>query len=178
MQKKNILTTAIFFIAIFLRAQTPLENAVLNAVRDAHFDNVIDFGAGNEDGPVNVPAKKIAHAPNVDVAVIQLDAQGREVDCADVLFSRDYPNGLIVPLDKNFGASSVRFLRWDIARSDGGTFSSEGKQLTTKGWTNDPPLTDADDLVVGRTNAPYQFMSPYPASLFKLMIVFHVMRID
>jgi hypothetical protein len=176
MQKKNILTTAIFFIAIFLRAQTPLENAVLNAVRDAHFDNVIDFGAGNEDGPVNVPAKKIAHAPNVDVAVIQFDEQGRETGCADILLSRDYPNGLIVPLDKNFGASSVRFLRWDIERSDGGTFSRDGKQLKTKGWTNNPPLTDSDDLVSGRTNAPYQFMAPYPASLFKLLIAFHVMR--
>ena len=71
----------------------------------------------------------------------------------------------------------MRFLRWDIERSDGGTFSrADGRQLTTKGWTNNPPLTDADDIVPGRTNAPYQFMAPYPASLFKIMVAFHVMR--
>ena len=163
------------------RAETPLETALLKAVRDVHFERVIDFGAGNESRPVkahlNFPAQTIAHPPNVNVAVIQLDADGRMVDRAYVLLSRDYPDGLIVPLDKNAGASSVRFLRWDIERSDGGTFSHDvGHQLTTKGWTNNPPLTDADDIVPGRTNAPYQFMAPYPASLFKSLIAFHVMQ--
>src|ERR1035437_8836305 len=163
------------------RAETPLETALLKAVRDVHFERVIDFGAGNESRPVkahlNFPAQTIAHPPNVNVAVIQLDADGRMVDRAYVLLSRDYPDGLIVPLDKNAGASSVRFLRWDIERSDGGTFSHDvGHQLTTKDWTNNPPLTDADDIVPGRTNAPYQFMAPYPASLFKSLIAFHVMQ--
>lgn len=164
-----------------IRAATPLETALLTAVRDAHFDQVIDFGAGNEERPVKAhlgqPARRIAHPPNVNVAVIQLDAAGCMVDRAYVLLSRDYPDGLIVPLDPDAGATSVRFLRWDIDRSNGGTFSREdGRQLTTKGWTNNPPLTEADELVPGRTNAPYQFMVPYPASLFKSMVAFHVMR--
>jgi hypothetical protein len=162
-------------------AQTPLESEVLAAVRSAHFEEVVDFGAGNEARPVkahlNLPARRVAHTPNVDVAVIQLDAAGHIVDRACVLLSRDYPDGLVAPLDKNLGASSVRFRRWDIERSDGGTFSpADGHQLTTKGWTNDPPLTAADDLVPGREGAPFQFMAPYPASLFKLMVAFHVMR--
>ena len=164
-----------------VHAETPLETALLKAVRDAHFEGVIDFGAGNENYPVkahlNLPARTIAHPPNVNVAVIQLDAEGRMVDRAYVLLSRDYPNGLVVPLDKDGGAQSVRFIRWDIERSDGGTFSSEdGHPLITKGWTNDPPLTESNDLVPGRSNAPYQFMAPYPASLFKSMVAFHVMR--
>ena len=93
--------------------------------------------------------------------------------CCRAIIPTDY----LVPLDTNAGASSVRFLRWDIDRSNGGTFSSEdGHRLTKKGWTNDPPLTDTDDLVPGRTHAPYQFMAPYPASLFKSMVAFHVMR--
>lgn len=162
-------------------AASPLETEVLTAVRDAHFEQVIDFGAGNENQPVkgslNLPARTIAHPPNVSVAVIQFDAQGRMADRAEVLLSRDYPDGLVVPLDPNAGASAVCFRRWDIERSDGGTFSPEdGHQLTTKGWTNNPPLTDADDIVPGRANAPYQFMAPYPASLFKSMVAFHVMR--
>lgn len=175
------LAAALVAAAMSLHAETPLESAVLTAVRDAHFDHVVDFGAGNESHPVKahlgLPAATIAHPPNVNVAVLQFDAAGNLVDRAYVLLSRDYPNGLIVPLDPDTGASSVHFLRWDIERSDGGTFSSDdGHQLTTKGWTNNPPLTAADDLVPGRTNAPYQFMVPYPASLFKSMIAFHVMR--
>ncbi len=168
-------------VAMGARAETPLENALLVAVRAEHFERVIDFGAGNESRPVKaglgLPAKQVAHPPNVNVAVIQLDAEGRLVDRAYVLLSRDHPNGLIVPLDQNTGASSVRFIRWDIERFDGGTFSrDDGHQLTTKGWTNNPPLTAADDIVPGRTNAPYQFMAPYPASLFKIMVAFHVLR--
>ena len=163
-----------------LGAPTPLESAVLTAVRAQHFEQVIDFGAGNEEHPVSAlqhrPAAPVAHLPNVDVAVIQLDAAGRAVAWADVLLSRDYPQGLVVPVDLSAGAASVRFRRWDIERADGGTFSRTGARLSTKGWTNDPPLTADDDIVPGRAQAPYQFMAPYPASLFKLMVAFHVMR--
>lgn len=162
-------------------AESPLESALLAAVRAAHFEDVIDFGAGNESRPVKAhlgePAKKIAQPPNVNVAIIQFDADGKPTDQAYVILSRDYPDGLIVPLDRDLGASGVRFLRWDIDRSNGGTFSSaDGRQLTTKGWTNHPPLTAADDLVPGRENAPIIFMPPYPASLFKLMVAFHALR--
>ena len=183
MEKKFALTFAALALgwALSLHAETPLETALLTAVRAQHFERVIDFGAGNEERPVKahlgVPAKKIAQPPNVNVAVIQLDAEGRLVDRAYVLLSRDYPNGLVVPLDENLGASSVRFLRWDIDRANGGTFSSkDGERLTTKGWTNNPSLTAADELVPGRTNTALQFMVPYPASLFKSMVAFHVMR--
>ena len=161
-----------------LVAESPLETAVLAAVRAAHFDEVIDFGPANEDRSVpKGSARRIAHTPNVDVAVIQLDAQGRMVACANVLLSRDYPEGVVVPVDTNAAASAVRFRRWDIDRWNGGTFAPGTDQpLTVKGWTNHPPLTDADDIVTGRTNAALQFMAPYPASLFKLMVAFHAMR--
>jgi Beta-lactamase enzyme family len=183
MEHKFTLTAAALLCAVSwsVRAETPLEAALLNAVRAGHFERVIDFGAGNESRPakaqLGLPAPPVAHPPNVNVAVIQLDAEARMVDRAYVLLSRDYLDGLVVPLDKDAGASSVRFLRWDIERSDGGTFSpDDGHQLTMKGWTNNPPLTEADDILPGRTNAPYLFMVPYPASLFKIMVAFHVMR--
>ncbi len=164
-----------------LAAASPLESVLLKAVQAARFNEVIDFGAGNEAYPVkahlHLPAARIAHLPNVDVAVIQLDRQGRMVDRAEVLLSRDYPEGVVVPLDPDRGAVGVRFLRWDIERSDGGTFSKDdGRQITKKGWTNDPALTPDDDLVAGRTNVSLQFMAPYPASLFKTMVAFHVLR--
>ena len=94
-------------------APSRLEAALLDAVRQAHFEQVIDFGAGNEDHPVRahlgISASRIAHPPNMDVAVIQFDAAGRLVDRADVLLSRDYPDGLIVPLDPDRGAAACGF---------------------------------------------------------------------
>ena len=170
-----VVSGIIFAIASNLYAETPLESALLRAVRDAHFEKVIDFGAGNDSRPIK--PHTISQPPNVNVAVIQFGPDGRMVDRAYVLLSRDYPDGLVVPLDDNLGLSNVRLLRWDIERSDGGTYSSvDNHQLTVKGWTNNPPLTAADELVPARTNAPYQFMVPYPASLFKSMVAFHVLR--
>jgi len=63
MEKKIALACAALFCAVIVpvRAETPLETALLNAVRDAHFERVIDFGAGNENRPVkahlNLPAR-------------------------------------------------------------------------------------------------------------------------
>lgn len=90
---------------------------MLEAVREAHFDRVIDFGATNEGKDVpKGSAKQIAHTPKVDVAVIQLDEAGQAVACANVLLSQDYPNGLVVPVDLDGGAAEVRFRRWDTER--------------------------------------------------------------
>lgn len=161
-----------------LHAQSPLEKAVLAAVREARFDEIMDFGPASEDRDVpEGSTTRIAHMPNVDVAVLQLDAAGRVVDRANVLLSRDHPEGLIVPVEMNGGASTVRFRRWDIERWNGGTFKTGTReQLRAKGWTNNPPLMDADDIVPGRAHAPHPFMAPYPASLFKLLVAFQVMR--
>ncbi len=158
-------------------AASPLESAVLRAVGEARFERVLDFGPANEDSTKPARPRTIAHAPSVDVAVIQLDREGQVVASANVLLSRDYPKGVIVPASLVQGAASVRFRRWDIARWNGGVFKPrEFKPVTTKGWTNLPPLTDDDDIVPGRTNVSFEFMAPYPASLFKLLVAFHVMR--
>ena len=159
-------------------AMSPLEAAVLSAVREAGFDEVYDFGPANEDRSVPPGSDtRIAHTPNVDVAVIQLDEHGHQVACANVLLSRDYPDGQVVKVDSNTSARAVRFRRWDIDRWNGGTFEpGTGHQLTEKGWTHNPPLTAADDIAPGRTNVMFQFMAPYPASLFKVMVAFHIGR--
>jgi hypothetical protein len=163
-------------------ASTSLSTSLLNAARQAQFDQVIDYGPYNEVCPgakfCPVPAPRVAQMPNVDIAVIQLDANGGLKDVANVLMSRDYPTGLVVPIERNYTTSSVRWRKWDIQRWDGGTFSDKnGKQLTTKGWTDNPPLTVAEDILPGRESAPYQFMLPYPASLFKLMVAYRIMRL-
>lgn len=134
-----------------------LGGKVLAAVRAAGFERVVDFAGG--------PARRIAHVPNVDVAVIELDDSGRARAAANVLLSRDYPRGQVVPIDGNWGTGAVRFLRWQQARFDG-----------PRGWTTRPSLSSSQDIVAGRRRARYRFMSPYPASLFKIMVAYEVMR--
>jgi hypothetical protein len=132
-------------------AQSPsdvLAAKVLGAVQAVHFERVLDFANGGG---------RIAHVPNVDVAVIALDAQGRPTAAANVLLSRDYPAGQIVAIDGNWGTTAVRFTRWSQSRFDG----NQGR---------------GTDIVGGRGRARYQFMAPYPASLFKIMVAYEVMR--
>jgi hypothetical protein len=129
-------------------ASDALAAKVLAAVQAVHFEGVVDFGDGG---------RRIAHVPNVDVAVIALDTQGRATAAANVLLSRDYPRGQVVPIDGNWGTTAVRFTRWRQSRFDG--FQGRGT-----------------DIVGGRSQAPYQFMAPYPASVFKVMVAYEVMR--
>lgn len=132
-----------------------LETVLLRAVREVGFDQVRDWRHKGE---------RIRHMPNVDVAVIELDAEGRPVAAANVLLSRDYPKGQAVPLDaQTLGAKPVRFTKWDLERWD-----------DKKGWADAPA---SDDLVAGREGAPLRFMAPYPASLFKILIAYRVMRL-
>lgn len=166
-----------------------LEAAVLAAVRDARFGETIDFGPFEDVCPYagfcTVPAGPVRNMPNVDVAVIELDAAGRAVDAANVLLSRDFPNGIVVPIDRTsagaagtYGTDAVRWRRWDIDRYNGGTFDqTTGELITLKGWTDSPARTAADDIVAGREGALIDFMAPYPASLFKLLIAYRIMRL-
>ena len=95
-----------------------------------------------------------------------------------MLLSRDYPDGVGVPIGDDLGTDDVRWRRWNPDRWNGGTFSeTDGSRATTVGWKDNPALTGADDIVPGREQAPLEFMSPYPASTFKLLVAFHTMRL-
>jgi CubicO group peptidase (beta-lactamase class C family) len=75
------------------------------------------------------------------------------------LLSPQYPQGKIVPLDRNLSTDQVRWRAWDDAEWD-----NNGGQGTV-------------DAVPGRENAPIDFMSPYPASVLKLMVGFGVLQL-
>ena len=137
---------------------SPLERSLLSAVQGVGFGQVVDFDSGAS------PAPQVAATPNVDVAVFALTKSGRVSDAADVLLSRDYPNGALVPINRNLGTTSVRYKAWDIDRWDGVT-----------AWN--APFGPGTDIVPGRESAPLQFMSPYPASLFKVLVAFGVLRL-
>jgi hypothetical protein len=189
-QSRRRLATGVVFAVLGLALVAPspslaqhssLERGLLAAVRAVRFDQVIDFGPVEGLCPYQSlcpsVAATIASAPNVDVAVIELGRNGRARRVANVLLSRDYPDGLVVPIDRNYAASAVRLRRWDLDRFNGGTFASDGTQTSVKGWADNPPRTPADDVVAGREDAGFEFMAPYPASLFKLIVAFHTLRL-
>ena len=166
----------------FDRRSDHLESALLEAVRAAHFEDVVDFGPVEGACPGSpwcaAPAATIAHPPNIDLAVIALDRSGRPRAAAGVLLSRDYPDGVAVPLSDDLGTDAVRWRRWNPDRWNGGTFSeADGSRGSTVGWKDNPPLTGDDDIVPGRERARLEFMSPYPASTFKLLVAFHTLRL-
>jgi hypothetical protein len=94
------------------------------------------------------------------VAVIRLDAAGRPVEAANVLLEPDAPEGRVVRLDASLAATGVRFRRWSSDRRDG---------------ARPGPFPEADDVSPARRRGA-DFMAPYPASLFKLLVAFHVER--
>lgn len=105
-------------------------------------------------------ARPLHQTPNMDLAVIELDAFGRPAAVADVLLSPQYPQGVVVPLDRaELSTDQVRYRWWDDTEWD-----VNGGRGTR-------------DVLPGRENAPIDFSSPYPASVLKLMVGFGVLRL-
>jgi hypothetical protein len=91
--------------------------------------------------------RRAAH-PNVDVAVIELDQAGRPAAAAEVLLSSSYPRGVSVPIDQNLAASAVRWQRGN-----------------------------GSEIVPAGAGSRLAFTTPYPASVFKLLVAFGVFRL-
>jgi hypothetical protein len=138
-----------------------LAAALLKAVRAAGFGDVVDFDR-QQPGQ---PAPQVTYSPHVDVAVIELDRTGRAVAAANVQQSRDFPNGRIVPLGRDLRALGTDFRSWDLSRWD---------DLTPEEFAT-TPYPPGSALVPGTRGVP--FMSPYPASTFKLLVAVQVLRL-
>jgi hypothetical protein len=147
-------------------APTTLAEALLFALDEAGLDELVD--AGPEEGRCPggrgcpIPLRRAQAPPWLDLAVIRLDEQGRAVEAGNVQVDWSARRGRLVLLDANLAASDVRFRRWSPERADLGPRA--------------PPFTEGEDLAPGRKAAGRDFMAPYPASLFKLLIAFHVER--
>ncbi len=143
------------------------------AVVEQRFSEVVDYDppavstepagerSGLEQKVFQAPessAVPIARTPNVDAAVIELDERGRPTAVANVVLSKDYPDGAVVPVDENLSTTDVRWRRWNTEEWDAGSAGSE-------------------DVLPGREQAPLEVMSPYPASVLKLMVGFGVLRL-
>jgi hypothetical protein len=99
----------------------------------------------------------VAHFPSIDLAVIALP-EGREPFWANVLFSREHPQGVIADIDGSAGP--VRNIRFDAdllnAKGDSIAWALDAD------WRQLPLRT-----LYGQGT---RMVAPYPASLLKLMV--------
>ncbi|MGH3662285.1 MAG: serine hydrolase [Micromonosporaceae bacterium] len=124
------------------------------ALNAQNFENVVDTAPAQGAGP-----RRIHQTPNVDATVIKLSEAGRPTVAADVLLSPQYPDGKVVPLDEDLSTDQVRWRRWNDSQ-----------------WDNNKGRGSAD-VTPGHKGAPIDFMSPYPASVLKLMVGYGVLRL-
>jgi hypothetical protein len=133
-----------------------LARLLLDAVRIQHFERTEDKHLGG--APVR-------HMPSIDLAVVAFPRDAPPV-WANVLFSREHPQGLVADIGTDAGA--VRNIRFDADVRD--------DQQRSVAWLPDadwkrlrfPPLFGA---------GPHRFVAPYPASLAKLMLAVGVARL-
>ncbi len=126
-----------------------LEQALLDAVRRQGFALTEDrWQAG----------RALAAFPSIDLAVAAFP-QGRPVVWANVLFSREHPEGHVARIGPDAGP--VQGLRFDRDLRDGRLDSMAW--VPGADWSQLPwqPLWGA---------GPVRFVAPYPASLLKLMV--------
>lgn len=101
----------------------------------------------------------ISQQPQINATVLELDPAGHIVNSGTVLMSPQYPHGVVVPVDRNFHTTGVRYREWD----DAGWYANHGQGTI--------------DVVPGRDTAPLDFMLPYPGSVLKLMVNFGILRL-
>jgi hypothetical protein len=132
-----------------------LATALVSGVKAQHFEQTPD---SQHHGAA------IKHHPSIDLAVAAFPANSTPV-FANVLFSREHPQGLVAQIDAN--ASQVRNIRFDADRRN--------NALVSDAW-----LPDADWHRMAfnplHGNGPHRFVAPYPASLIKVLVAVGVAR--
>jgi hypothetical protein len=129
-----------------------LAQGLLAAVRAQDFGNTPDAWRGGA---------ALAAFPSIDLAVADFAPAGGP-RWVNVLFSSEFPSGLVAAIGSDAGA--VQGLRFDADLQDARHESVAwlpGADWSRLHWT---PIDAA------RAAAPQRFVAPYPASLLKLMI--------
>lgn len=135
-----------------------LADALLQCVREQDFLGVKD---------THNLGKDISHFPSLDLAVVAFPRESAPV-WANVLFSRDFPQGIVAELGPAAGAvANVHYLQ-DQTNAVGDSIA----------WY---PTSDWNRMIweslAGSPASAHRFVSPYPASLIKLMVAIGVGRI-
>lgn len=143
-----------------LDTNPPTSMAELNALRRGAAEKAaVEPPAPADLRASAAAAEPISQQPQIDLTVIELNRLGRPVSSGTVLMSPQYPDGKIVPVDRDLHTTDVRWRQWD----DAGWYANHGQGTI--------------DVVPGRESASTDFMLPYPASVLKLMVAFGVLRL-
>jgi hypothetical protein len=133
-----------------------LAQRLLQAVRAQHFEATSDAMRGGAP---------LAHFPSLDLALIAFPPNAAPV-WANVLFSREHPQGLVAEIAPR--ARAVGNIAYVADRTD--------VRLVSDAW-----LPDADwprlEFAPLAGSGPHRFVAPYPASLIKLMVAVGVARL-
>ena len=133
-------------------APDSLPRSLLRAVQ------ALDFASTTDNWHGGAP---LTHFPSIDLAVACF-APGRRARWANVLFSREQPQGLIAHIDGAAGpARNIRFDR-DVQDAKGNSIAWQ----SGRHWKQIPWQPLAGTARPGTVH----FVAPYPASLLKLMV--------
>jgi Beta-lactamase enzyme family len=132
-----------------------LGQALIQAVQQADFAATADNLQGRQP---------LVLMPAVDLAVVAFSAR-KQARWANVLFSREHPQGVLGDVDDRAGP--VRNVRFDADLQDSNGDSVAW--LPGANWSQLPfkPL---------HGHGPHRFVAPYPASLLKLMVAVGVCK--
>jgi hypothetical protein len=159
-----------------------------SAVRGAEFEQVTDLGPNFTDNPCPTTEPACKHGrspvglqkyPQIDLAVIAFQRGCKnKVVGSNVFFSRDFPQGITAQFDKKTGSvSNVRLQRWTQERFDQGRVikATPYFEKNPEAWKAKFP---AEDLLNKESAAKTEtdFMSPYPASIFKMLVLTRVLQ--
>lgn len=133
-----------------------LAQALRAAVRAAHFEQTAD--------PLRGGAAVDAH-PSIDLAVALFPRGAGAPVCANVLFSREHPDGLVARFEGRCGAVANIGFHADVRDAAGTSIAwqpgADWRHIAFPAWFGTGP----------------RFVSPYPASLLKLMVAVGVGRL-
>ncbi len=131
-----------------------LAAALIKAVKDQHFEATFDQHRGGAP---------ISHFPSIDLAVIAFAPDGKAT-CANVLFSREHPDGISAQFDPRMGAvNNIEYLADQTDKATNSIAWAADSDWTRMQWKT---LAGQGQRVV----------APYPASLVKLMVLVGVAR--
>jgi len=138
-----------------------LPEKLLSAVHELRLQQAVDPWQQAEPAEPAEPIRGLKAGPSIDLAVLVF-TPGSRPSGANVLFSREHPQGWVAEFGPNMGA--VQNLRFDADPQD-----SAGQSIA---WL---PGADWDKLSWQPLSGPGQvhgprFVAPYPASLLKLMV--------
>lgn len=103
--------------------------------------------------------------PSIDLAVVLFPRDGAKPVCANVLFSREHPEGLVARFEPGFGAVGNIGFHADVRDAAGDSFAwlpgADWQRIAFPAWFGRGP----------------RFVAPYPASLLKMMVAVGIARL-